>query len=89
MIRRLVAIVPMWIAAGAAVYACPVCFQFEDGATTAGVRAALIVLLSVTVIVLSTVAAWGIRRRTSLFSSLAVSPGSDMAQPAEKSNDPL
>ena len=34
-------------------WACPVCFRVEDGATADGVRAAVIVLMSVTVVVLA------------------------------------
>jgi type II secretory pathway component PulK len=41
--------------------ACPICFQVEDANTIAGVRAGVIVLMSVTVVVLSAVAAFSIR----------------------------
>jgi len=41
--------------------ACPICFQVEDANTVAGVRAGVIVLMSVTVVVLSAVAAFSIR----------------------------
>jgi hypothetical protein len=41
--------------------ACPICFQIEDANTVAGVRAGVIVLMSVTVVVLSAVAAFSIR----------------------------
>lgn len=41
--------------------ACPICFQVEDANTVAGVRAGVIVLMSVTVVVLSAVAAFAIR----------------------------
>ena len=50
-----------WLAAGATALACPICFQVEDANTVAGVRAGVIVLMSVTVIVLSAVAAFSIR----------------------------
>lgn len=43
------------------VLACPICFQVEDANTVAGVRAGVIVLMSVTVVVLSAVAAFSIR----------------------------
>ncbi|HET9369553.1 MAG TPA: hypothetical protein VFO19_04875, partial [Vicinamibacterales bacterium] len=39
-------------------WACPVCFRVEDGATADGVRAAVIVLMSVTLAVLSGFAAF-------------------------------
>ena len=41
--------------------ACPICFQVEDANTVAGVRAGVIVLMSVTVVVLTAVAAFSIR----------------------------
>ena len=41
--------------------ACPICFQVEDANTVAGVRAGVIVLMSVTVVVLSAVAAFSVR----------------------------
>ena len=42
-------------------FACPVCFRVEDGAAADGVRAAVIVLLTVTVVVLSGFAAFIVR----------------------------
>ena len=45
----------------AAALACPICFQVEDANTIAGVRAGVIVLMSVTVVVLGAVAAFSIR----------------------------
>jgi len=45
----------------AAALACPICFQVEDANTVAGVRAGVIVLMSVTVVVLTAVAAFSIR----------------------------
>lgn len=89
MTRRLFLIAVIWMAAEAVGYACPVCFQFEDGATTAGVRAAVIVLLSVTLVVLAGVAAWWVTRGAALFSSPAVSSGTGSAGSVEKSNGPL
>jgi len=47
--------------APSAAHACPICFQVEDANTVAGVRAGVIVLMSVTVVVLSAVAAFSIR----------------------------
>jgi len=41
--------------------ACPICFQVEDANTVAGVRAGVVVLMSVTVVVLTGVAAFSIR----------------------------
>jgi len=38
----------IWFAAGAALSACPICFQIEDAGVTAGVRAAVVVLGGVT-----------------------------------------
>ena len=45
----------------AAALACPICFQVEDANTVAGVRAGVIVLMTVTVVVLTAVAAFSIR----------------------------
>jgi hypothetical protein len=59
--QRLAAIGSCWLAAGATALACPICFQVEDANTVAGVRAGVIVLMSVTVVVLSAVAAFSIR----------------------------
>ena len=47
--------------APAVALACPICFQVEDANTVAGVRAGVIVLMSVTVIVLSAVGAFSVR----------------------------
>ena len=38
----------MWLGAGAALSACPICFQVEDAGITGGVRAAVTVLGGVT-----------------------------------------
>jgi hypothetical protein len=45
----------------AAAFACPICFQVEDANTVAGVRAGVVVMMSVTVVVLSAVAAFSFR----------------------------
>ena len=96
--RRLPAIAVIWLVADAAVHACPVCFQFEDAATTAGVRAALLVLLSVTVAVLAAVGAWCVSRGSLVFSTdpalpvpeaPSVSSGTGLAGSVENTNDPL
>jgi hypothetical protein len=42
-----------WASAGATAWACPVCFRMEEGPVTAGVRAAVIVMMTVTVSVLA------------------------------------
>lgn len=42
----------IWFAGGAVLAACPVCFQIEDGPVSDGVRAAVVVLMGVTVSVL-------------------------------------
>ena len=42
-----------WAAAGSSVLACPVCFRIEEGPVTSGVRAAVLVLIAVTVGVLA------------------------------------
>jgi hypothetical protein len=38
----------VWLSAGTAVLACPVCFQVEESAAVNGVRAAVLVLAGVT-----------------------------------------
>jgi len=60
-LRRVAAAGACWVAAGTTVLACPICFQVEDTQTINGVRAGVIVLMSVTVVVLSAVAAFSIR----------------------------
>jgi hypothetical protein len=60
-LRRVAAAGACWVAAGTTAFACPICFQVEDANTVAGVRAGVIVLMSVTVVVLSAVAAFSIR----------------------------
>ena len=42
------AAIVMWLGAGAALSACPICFQVEDAGVTAGVRAAVAVLGGIT-----------------------------------------
>jgi heme/copper-type cytochrome/quinol oxidase subunit 2 len=62
--RRLgvvVAGVATWAASGTVALACPVCFQIEDGAVANGVRAAILVLMGITIGVLAGFAAF-IRR---------------------------
>ena len=43
----------MWASSCATAWACPVCFRMEEGPVTAGVRAAVVVLMTVTVAVLA------------------------------------
>ena len=43
----------LWGAAGNSLFACPICFQIEQGPITDGVRAAVFVLMGVTVTVLA------------------------------------
>jgi len=52
MIRSLLATI-LWASASATAWACPVCFRMEEGPVTAGVRAAIVVLMTVTVSVLA------------------------------------
>lgn len=42
-------------------FACPICFQVEDAQTVNGIRAGVVVLMSVTIVVLTAVAAFSIR----------------------------
>ena len=51
--RTAVAGTLLWAASGAVTFACPVCFRIDDAPTTAGIRAAVVVLISVTVVVLA------------------------------------
>jgi hypothetical protein len=44
-----------------ALHACPICFQAEDDATSAGVRAAVGVLFAVTVAVLGAIGTFAVR----------------------------
>jgi len=59
--RRLAAIAGVWLVAGAPLLACPICFQVEEGRATDGLRAAVIVLIAVTVVVLSGFGAFIVR----------------------------
>jgi hypothetical protein len=64
---RVAAVFAAWALAGATTWACPICFQIEDGPTVAGVRAAVFVLMGVTSVVLVGFAAFAVRvgRRSS------------------------
>jgi hypothetical protein len=50
---RLHGVCLMWIGATTPLFACPICFQVDAGPVTAGVHAALVVLIGVTVAVLT------------------------------------
>jgi len=52
MMRSLLAVI-VWMSASATAWACPVCFRMEEGPVSAGVRAAIVVLMTVTVSVLT------------------------------------
>lgn len=56
----------VWLMAGTATLACPICFQFEENAATDGVMAAVVVLVGVTAGVLGGFARFIVRfvRRT-------------------------
>jgi len=55
--------VTLAVAAGAeaTVHACPICFQIEDAHVTSGVRAAVGVLMGVTVAVMAPVVVFAVR----------------------------
>ena len=50
--KRLVVCIVAWLLIETPLFACPVCFQIEDGQAASGVRAAVYVLMGVTVVVL-------------------------------------
>jgi hypothetical protein len=52
MMRPFLAVI-VWASASATAWACPVCFRMEEGPVSAGVRAAILVLMTVTVSVLA------------------------------------
>ena len=58
---RAIATLLGWLAASATAFACPICFQSEPNGATAGVRAAVFVLIGVTVIVLGGFARFVVR----------------------------
>jgi hypothetical protein len=51
--RRALATVAICLAASTPALACPICFQVEQGPVTDGVRAAVLVLIAVTIGVLA------------------------------------
>jgi hypothetical protein len=52
LLRRAGTVAVSWVLMGSAALACPVCFRMEEGPVTDGVRAAVVVLMGVTVTVL-------------------------------------
>ena len=50
-----------WLIYAPAVYACPVCFQIEDGPIAAGVRSAVMLLIGVTMSVLAVAGTFAVR----------------------------
>ena len=51
--RRAGTVAVSWLLMGAVAFACPVCFRMEEGPVSDGVRAAVVVLMGVTVTVLA------------------------------------
>jgi heme/copper-type cytochrome/quinol oxidase subunit 2 len=51
----------MALCAEAAIHACPICFQIEDAHVVSGVRAAVAVLMGVTVVVVAPVIVFAVR----------------------------
>jgi hypothetical protein len=47
-LARMALLAALWPLMDAVVRACPICFQIEDGHVSAGVRAAVVVLIGVT-----------------------------------------
>jgi hypothetical protein len=76
----------IWMGATAHLVACPICFQVEQGPVTDGVRAAVVVLVGVTIGVLS---GFGVFVARFVARSNAVRPGSGTAETAEKRPVPL
>ena len=58
---RAIATLLGWLAASATAFACPICFQSEPNSATDGVRAAVLVLIGVTVVVLGGFARFAVR----------------------------
>jgi heme/copper-type cytochrome/quinol oxidase subunit 2 len=58
---RAVATLGMAAFAEAAVHACPICFQIEDAHVTSGIRAAVGVLMGVTLAVMTPVVVFAVR----------------------------
>ena len=60
----------------AALHACPVCFQIEDAHVTSGIRAAVGVLMGVTLAVMAPVVVFAVR-----FTRRAGRPGAETVEP--------
>ena len=76
----------MWISTTVNLLACPICFQVEEGPVTAGVRAAVVVLIGVTVGVL---AGFGVFVASFVARSKHVRSGSEGVDPVEKTSVPV
>jgi heme/copper-type cytochrome/quinol oxidase subunit 2 len=63
LVTRLGGAAGLWLAAGDRLAACPVCFRIDDAPTTAGVQAAVTVMMAVTATVLSLCGVFLIRFR--------------------------
>ena len=72
---RWMAALTAWLWFAPALEACPVCFQIEDGPAAAGVRAAVIVLLGVTVSVLAVAGLFVVR-----FARRSAAPGDEVPE---------
>jgi hypothetical protein len=85
----------MWFMTEASIFACPVCFQVNDGQAAAGVRAAVLVLLAVTVTVVFSLGSYLFS--TGLLRSVPgvgrapdqATPGTETRKPVENRYDPL
>ncbi len=89
------ALLATWFSAETALFACPVCFRVDDGPAAAGVRAAVLVLLGVTVCVVVSLGSYLFS--TGLLRSVPgvdqaldqATPGTDTRKPVENRYDPL
>jgi cytochrome c biogenesis protein CcdA len=75
-----------WTSATTPLLACPICFQAQEGPVTAGVRAAVMVLVGVTVGVL---AGFGVFVARFVARSNTLRPGSERVETVEKRPVPL
>ena len=84
--RKACLVMVMLIRATTPLLACPICFQVEEGPVTAGVRAAVVVLIGVT---LGVLAGFGVFVARFVARANAVRPGSEAAESVEKRPVPL
>jgi hypothetical protein len=85
----------IWLSLQTTLFACPVCFQIEDGQAAAGVRSAVFVLMGVTVVVLGAMGSYLFS--TGLWKSVPgvdraldqATPGTEAHKPVENRYDPL